>query len=142
MKQHYPSSTREVTATLKSHGISPTRQRVELGRLILSRPQHLTADALYDMARARNAPVSRATVYNTLRLFSGQGLLNEVVIDANAKYFDSNLQPHQHLFNTTTGELTDLDSNKLSVTGIPKLPRNAHIEGIDIVIRYSDAAER
>ncbi len=138
----YPSSTREVTATLKSHGISPTRQRVALGRLILSRPQHLTADALYDMARARNVQVSRATVYNTLRLFSTRGLLNEVVIDDNAKYFDSNLQPHQHLFNTATGELTDLDSNKLSVTGIPKLPRNAHIEGIDIVIRYSESAKR
>ncbi len=136
MQQQYPRSEQEVAELLKSRGIAPTRQRIELGMLLLTRACHVTADALYDLAREQNLSVSRATVYNTLRAFIASGLLNEVVIGDNAKYYDSNLRPHQHLYNIATGELTDVDSELLALRHAPELPPGAMVEGIDIVVRY------
>ncbi|RMG53150.1 MAG: transcriptional repressor [Gammaproteobacteria bacterium] len=136
MKRKFTSSRQEVTELLRAHGISPTRQRVDLGCLLFARPDHYTADDLYNRARDAGIRVSKATIYNTLGTFSEHGLLREVVVDSSAKFYDSNLEPHQHLFDVDTGRLTDLDSSALHIEGLPELPANARIEGVDVIIRY------
>lgn len=41
---HLPPNDVEIVALLRDHGVSPTSQRVEIARILLARPQHLSAD--------------------------------------------------------------------------------------------------
>ena len=43
--------------------------------------RHVTAESLFESARDQGAPVSLATVYNTLRAFCQAGILQEITVD-------------------------------------------------------------
>ena len=75
---------------LREKGIVPTRQRVEIAQVLLEKHQHLSADQLQSrLAEKGGFEPSRATVYNTLRLFADHGLIREVVVDPQRVFFDS-----------------------------------------------------
>ena len=63
-------------AWLTGAGLRPTRQRLALAELLVGdgRNRHVTAESLHEAARRLDAPVSLATVYNTLRAFCDAGL--------------------------------------------------------------------
>jgi len=54
------------------------------------RDQHLSADAILERVNldASTTNVSKATVYNTLKLFVREGILREVAIDPQRILFD------------------------------------------------------
>ena len=84
---------------LRTAGLRPTRQRVELaGLLFKGRDRHVTAESLHDEVASAGMKVSLATVYNTLHQFTEAGLLRQVVVDAARGYFDTNTGDHQHFF--------------------------------------------
>ena len=94
---------------LKESGLRPTRQRVALARLLLETgPRHVTAEELFQEARAAGIPVSLATVYNTLHQFTAAGLMTEVVAGSGQSYFDTNPTSHYHYFDKSTGEIIDV----------------------------------
>ena len=66
---------------LNAHGIVPTLQRLQIARVLLSRPQHLSAEQILGMVNRERGHVSKATVYNTLNLFARKGLIREVIVD-------------------------------------------------------------
>lgn len=125
---------------LQELGVSPTRQRVEIGQLLFCKPQHLSADQVLAMLKGQNAHVSKATVYNTLNLFARKGLLREVFADPEKVFYDSRTQPHHHIYNVDTGELQDLDVDVLSLHGTPPLPHGTESVGVDVVIRVQNRA--
>ena len=79
--------------------------------------------------------LSRATVYNTLKLFTARGLLRELAIEPGKTMFDSNPEPHHHLYNSATGELTDIPVNSLTLSGQPTLPDGLELEQIEVIVR-------
>ena len=85
-----PSRTR-AAAWLTGAGLRPTRQRLALAELLVGdgRNRHVTAESLHEAARRDGAPVSLATVYNTLRAFCDAGLMHEVTVDGTRSYFDT-----------------------------------------------------
>src|SRR6516165_49722 len=89
-------------------GIRPTPQRVRIAALLLAAPQHLSAEQILATMRATGARVSKATVYNTLNLFAAHGLIKQLSIDGSRAWFDSNVDPHYHFHDLTTGALIDL----------------------------------
>ncbi len=66
-----------MTAQLLGHGVRPTAQRLQIALLVLDRPCHFSADQLLASLRKGGQRVSKATVYNTLNLFSRRGLIAE-----------------------------------------------------------------
>lgn len=124
-----------LTDLLRRHGIGITRQRIAVARVLFARRQHVSADQVLARARLRNARVSRATVYNTLRLFVERGLLSEVIVEASRTFFDTETSPHYHVFDVSTGELTDIPAEGIEVRGLPPLPAGTVTERMDIVIR-------
>ena len=138
-------SHEEIRALLSNHGIMPTTQRVDIARLLLERCTHLSADDVYNLVNTEagredgKKRASKATVYNTLGLFAEHGIVREVIADPHKIFYDPNTQPHHHLYNVSTGELTDIDANDLTVTGIPSLPEGAELEGVDVVVRVRQA---
>jgi Fur family iron response transcriptional regulator len=125
----------EVAELLRSHGIAPTHQRMEIARVLFERRQHLSADQILAMVNMRHAEASKATVYNTLKLFLEKKLLRELVIDPAKIVYDSNTTPHHHLYDVATGELTDIPADKVRVVGLPPLPSGMVEDGVDVIVR-------
>ena len=120
---------------LREHGISPTRQRIEIAHAIFSRCDHLSADRILALANDRATETSKATVYNTLKLFVEQKLIREVIADAGCVFYDPNTAPHHHFYNVDTGELADIDARAIEVTGLPPLPPGTEAAGVDVIVR-------
>jgi Fur family iron response transcriptional regulator len=128
--------TREsLPALLRAHGISPTHQRIEIAHAILSRGEHVSADRILALANDRATETSKATVYNTLKLFVEHKLIREVIADPGKVFYDPNTEPHHHFYNIDSGELTDIDAREIRVSGLPPLPQGATAEGIDVIVR-------
>lgn len=128
-------SRHELIALLRKHGIAPTHQRLEIANVLFSRCEHLAADRILTLVNERHAETSKATVYNTLNLFRDCGLIREVIVDPKRVFYDPNTQPHHHLYNLDTGEITDIPADDLAISGLPELPPGMVTEGVDIVVR-------
>jgi Fur family iron response transcriptional regulator len=124
-----------VSSLLEQHGIRPTQQRIKVAEILLSAPKHLTADQL--LASLREAPgrVSKATVYNTLKLFVDNGLVRQIHLDPERCVYDSSMAPHHHFQNVETGEMIDIGPEELLFAKLPPLPPGTEIDSVDVVIR-------
>lgn len=122
-------------ALFERHGILPTPQRVEIASVLLERPQHLSADQLIERLRSTGSAVSKATVYNTLNLFSERGLVREVMVDPERKFYDSTTYPHHHFYNVDTGELSDIPEDRVSFQQLPELPEGTEQESVEVLIK-------
>jgi len=128
-------SRSDVLSKLKNHGVLPTPQRMEVAELLLNRPQHLSADQIIDRLRDAGSRVSKATVYNTLKLFSEKALVKECNVDPSRKFYDSAMHSHHHFFHVDTGELSDIPADQVSINTLPNLPRGTELENVEILIR-------
>ena len=128
-----------VAKLLEEHGLLVTSQRLEIAELVLSKPQHLSADQILLAMRARGSRVSKATVYNTMNLFSERGLVRTIEVDPERQYYDSTSEPHHHFYNVDTGELTDIPLDGVHLSIAAALPEGTQREGIDVVIRVRSA---
>lgn len=124
---------------LRARAIQPTAQRLQIAALLLTAPQHLTAEQLAGELRLRGARVSKATLYNTLRLFADRGLIRELRLDGTRVWFDSNVTPHYHFQDQSTGALTDISSSDVAFERLPEPPAGMEIAGVDLVIRLRPA---
>lgn len=126
---------RNMVARLRAAGLRPTRQRVELGKLLFARGhRHLTAETLHEEAERANVRVSLATVYNTLHQFTEAGMLREVSVDPARTYFDTNTSDHHHFFVEDENRLIDVDGD-IQVGTIPAPPEGMQVTSVDIVVR-------
>ena len=128
-------SRAKIREQLSRHGVMPTSQRVDVAELLLARPQHLSADQIIDQLRQQGSRVSKATVYNTLKLFCETGLVREQSVDSSRKYYDSTTHPHHHFYNVDSGELTDIPENQVRISDLPELPTGTEQEGLEVLIR-------
>jgi Fur family iron response transcriptional regulator len=133
----FPLERSEIVSMLQDYKISPTRQRVEIAEFLFQRPQHLSAEKILDGVTDAGNRVSRATVYNTMGLFSSKGVVREVLIDRERVFYDSNTEPHQHLYNVDTGELTDVYDVENNRVTEPELPEGIRIINTDIVYKVT-----
>ena len=124
-----------IVAKLRAGGVKPTRQRLEIARVLFTCAGHLSADRILALVNERRPATSKATVYNTLKLFLAQGLIRAVIVDPNKVFYDANTAPHHHFYDVHTGELIDIGADSVAVTGLPPLPEGTVAEGVDIVIR-------
>jgi Fur family iron response transcriptional regulator len=125
---------------LRRHGVNPTHQRIEIANALFSRQEHLSADQILAIVNDRHSETSKATVYNTLNLFLEQRLIREVIVDPSKVFYDPNTEPHHHLYNIDTGELTDIDAGSIGISGLPPLPEGMVTEGVDIIVRVRKSA--
>lgn len=110
-----------------------TTQRTGLAQLLFgAEHRHVSASELHLEAAQRGPSISMATVYNTLGQFVQAGLLREVAVGSDRTYFDTNVEHHGHVYDETTGRLTDVPLpaiaappgiNERSITGVELLYR-------------------
>ena len=131
-------SRADIFEKLKRHGVMPTPQRIEVAEILLGRPQHLSADQIIDRLRDTGSRVSKATVYNTLKLFSEKALVREVNVDPSRKFYDSTTHAHHHFYHVDTGEIADIPADQVSIMSLPELPEGTEQESVEVLIRLRD----
>ena len=127
---------RDVKTLLREAGLRPTQQRLALGWMLFSRgDRHLTAEMLYEEAIKAKVPVSLATVYNTLHLFTNVGMLRQVAVNGSKTYFDTNVSQHQHFFIENENDLVDIPDSEIVVGKTPTAPEGYEVVRVDVVVR-------
>lgn len=132
---HFPLDKEKIIKLLAAHSIQPTQQRVLIAETLFEKPQHLSADQIKTQINTIEPQVSKATVYNTLGLFARKGLINEVIVDPNCVFYDSNTKPHHHIYNVDTGVLEDLNESEIEISRLPAMDNNLEIAGVDVIVR-------
>jgi Fur family iron response transcriptional regulator len=135
-----PITRESVAATLRAHGITPTHQRIEIAHVLFERCEHLSADQILAAVNARHAETSKATVYNTLRLFLEKKLVRELVVDPSRVFYDPNTTPHHHFYDVVTGRLTDIPVDAVRMDHLPPPPPGTVTDGVDVIIRTRPAS--
>ncbi|MCI0506392.1 MAG: transcriptional repressor [Gammaproteobacteria bacterium] len=134
------SSRKEVVRLLTEHGITPTQQRILIAQEMLSKHQHLSADQVMQRVNAHSNTVSKATVYNTLGLFTEKGLIKEVIVDSSKVFYDSNTRHHHHFYNVDSGSLHDIECEHLAIARLPDPPAAMKIKNVEVIVRVSSKA--
>jgi Fur family iron response transcriptional regulator len=120
---------------LERHGIRPTPQRLRVAEVLLASPVHLTAEQILASVRKSSGRVSKATVYNTLKLFVDEGLVRQIHLQPDRCVYDSTISAHHHFQVLDTGEMIDILPEQLEFVRMPDLPPGTEIAGVDVVIR-------
>lgn len=128
-------SRQDIIENLRDHGVTPTSQRVEVAEVLFRRAQHLSADQIIEELGRTSSRVSKATVYNSLNLFSEKGLVREINVDPTRKFYDSTTHPHHHFYHVDTGELVDIASDRVNISDLPPLPLGTEQESVEVLIR-------
>jgi Fur family iron response transcriptional regulator len=129
------AATARARSILEQRGVRPTSQRVRVAELLLTSPRHLTAEQILASLRQSSGRVSKATVYNTLKLFVEQGLARQIHADPERCVYDSTMSPHHHFQNLDTGEMIDIRPEDLAFAKMPPLPPGTEIADVEVVIR-------
>lgn len=132
----------QVMDLLEHYQITPTRQRLEIAQYMFQRPQHLSAEKILEGVNQDGHRVSRATVYNTMGLFTSKGLVREVLIDRERVFYDSNNSAHHHIYNLDTGSLYDVEGSALDFGRVPGLAEDLNIVDMNLIIRVSKHQEK
>ena len=94
---------------LKRKGLKVTRERTAVFDEIFSTHRHFDADDLVSRMRERGTKISRATIYRTLELLYGCGLVGRVRLNEE-KYRYERLRKgehHDHLVCTNCGKVVE-----------------------------------
>lgn len=75
---------------LASKGLRVTGQRIAIFDAAFDMPEHFTAEDLLDNARKLDSSVSRATIYRSLPILTESGLIREVDVGLDNKYYRAN----------------------------------------------------
>ena len=127
-----------VMGILRKADIKITRQRVHLAGILFNLPQgHFTAEELHDETKQGNLKVYLATVYNTLKHFSQNGIIKTLQVDSQKTFFDRNTDHHYHI--KSNNIIEDISAEDVNVELSPtKIPRGKKIKSIDLIINLCD----
>jgi Fur family transcriptional regulator, peroxide stress response regulator len=85
-----------------------TKQREVVFQVIRESLGHLTANEVFDEAKALLPTISFATVYNSLRYLKDAGHIAEIQFGNGASRFDKMTSRHDHALCSKCGELVDM----------------------------------
>jgi Fur family iron response transcriptional regulator len=139
-REDLPMDRSQIVKLLQQFDVTPTRQRIEIAGYLFQRPQHLSAEDILEGVNAESNRVSRATIYNTLGLFTQKGLIREILIDRERVFYDTNRAAHYHVYDIDSGELHDVMDAAIELAAMPQLPEGMRVIDTDVIFRVSSKA--
>ena len=137
-----PTDQRLETA-LRAGGHRVTSQRLVLHRVLAELGRHASAEEIARASAQRLPGLSLPTVYATLELFEGLGLVRRVDAGGPAALFDPRPDPHAHFACRVCGAVTDLeDGGDPGPAEAAARAAGAEPERVDVVVRGVCAACR
>ena len=116
--------------------LRPTLQRIAIIDILLKKGNvHVTANSLKQMLNKAKKNIATATIYNNLNELSEKGFLKKVLVEKDKMWFDTNLENHYHLYDEEEDSLTDVMSDNINLSTLPKIPKGKKLKSIDIIIK-------
>lgn len=88
-------------------GLLTTQRRIILD-IISDSCDHPTASDIMERLKLRGHQVAYATVYNSLRFLSEEGLVRELKLDGDASRYDARTEDHHHIQCTSCGRVDEV----------------------------------
>ena len=126
---------------LRSSGLRPTMQRIEICKLLFDRKEtfHFTINDLSKiLKKGTNEKISLATIYNTVHSFKKKGYLKEISINSDKSYFDTNTSNHHHFIDENTNEIVDINTNDVSSIKIKKSLPGKKVKSIEVLVKLEN----
>ena len=111
-----------LATALRAGGHRVTSQRLVLHRVLRELDRHVTAEELLRVAAPRLPGLSLPTVYATLELFEGLGIVHRVAAGPGAVLYDPRADEHHHLVCRRCGAVEDVDA-AIDVRGVRRAAR-------------------
>tara|TARA_Y100000590_G_scaffold219121_1_gene248212 strand:+ start:213 stop:629 length:417 start_codon:yes stop_codon:yes gene_type:complete len=127
---------------LRSSGLRPTKQRIEICKLLFDRKDtfHFTINDLSNSLKNITVDkISLATIYNTIHAFKEKGYLKEISINSDKTYFDTNISNHHHFFDENKKELIDLSDQDVGKIKIKKTLPGKKINSIEVLVKVANS---
>jgi Fur family peroxide stress response transcriptional regulator len=123
-------------AAAQEAGVKMTHQRLEIFRELATTEEHPDAETLYRAVVRRVPTVSRDTVYRTLAMLGGLGLVTPLGPQREGVRFEANQEPHHHYVCVECGLVRDFESEELSRLRVPTaVTRLGTIEDAHVEVR-------
>tara|TARA_B100001250_G_scaffold6277_1_gene5285 strand:+ start:303 stop:719 length:417 start_codon:yes stop_codon:yes gene_type:complete len=126
---------------LRSSGLRPTKQRLEICKLLFDRKKtfHFTINDLSKILMDKtNKKISLATIYNTVHSFKNKGYLKEISINRDKSYFDTNTSNHHHFLDINNNQLIDLKNEDVDKIRIKKNIPGKKITSIEVLVKIEN----
>ena len=121
---------------IRNSGVKLTQQRIEIFRELARTGEHPTIETVYGRVRRRMPTVSLDTVYRTLDLFKGLGLVSTLRPLHDRIRFDANRTSHHHFICTRCGIIRDFYDQALDRLDIPaSANRLGRVESTHVELR-------
>ena len=133
----------DILKKLRSTGLRPTKQRVEIAKFLFDRDEtlHFTVESLNKLLlKKTSTKFALATIYNTVHAFKAAGHLNEIDVRGKNKtaFFDTNISNHHHFYDSENSELIDIDANEVVIQKLPKAPNGKKIKNVEVFINLEN----
>lgn len=102
-------------AYLEERGIRASSQRILMLEYLQQNNVHPTADKIFVDLSSKLPTISKATVYNNLKLFLNKGIIKEVNIDNNEVHYDMVMMDHAHFICNKCHKIEDLPVTKMEL---------------------------
>ncbi len=104
----------EHAGILREAGLRATQQRVAVIGILMAADDHPNVDDVVAKARMVDDTVSLATVYRTLAVLEGAGIVRKLSFgDAPARYEMMPARAHDHIVDVDTGELIEIPGDEI-----------------------------
>src|SRR4051812_11691689 len=125
-----------LATALRAGGHRVTSQRLVLYRVLGELGRHANAEEIARESATRLPGLSLPTVYATLELFEGLGLVRRVDAGGPAALFDPRTDPHAHFACRRCGAVLDVDADvDAAVAGTAARETGAEPDQVDVVLR-------
>jgi len=130
----------EVRDLLKEREFRLTPQREAILRILLDhKDTHLTAEEIYHMSRDKNPEIGLATVYRTLDLFEGLGVLSRLDFGEGGRKYElageRERHYHHHLLCLGCGDIIEFNEDLLEELEA-RIAANTNFKIVDHSLRF------
>lgn len=108
----------EVRQYLGFQGIRPSVYRLKIFHYLINKKTHPTAEEIFKHLKKEIPSISRATVYNTVRLFEDKKIIKSIRIEKNEARFDATVTRHGHFRCLNCGKIFDVEFDDLKIKGL------------------------
>lgn len=102
---------KDYTKILREKKISPSIQRIKILEFLDKNRTHPTVDEIFTSLIPIIPTLSKMTIYNTLKLFSAEGLIRSIPNSENVGHYDFKVMPHSHFKCRKCKKVFDIDVN-------------------------------
>lgn len=101
---------------LQNAGIRPSVQRVAIYSYLCENPIHPDVETVFNALYPEYPTLSKTTVYNTLKLFEENNIVQTIKIEDDKLRFDALMKDHLHFKCTKCGSIYDIFTDSIEKT--------------------------